>query len=279
MASQNTYEGALQRLRELVDQYNCAQTGKTLDYNAIVAKLRTSGAVSLETLAALSSHDFTGAGLPQATARAFFSYLKPSPGGSHTKAAVDQMSLEDLVDAFDPNDLNGQVAQRLYRIARGRRVIALSGGAVNKPITVAVLKNAADCNWAPGDTFHYSGGVYQLVRVNEVPVDTSLLHPLDTDTVLRRDGCDNRGIEWGSLSERVRSILIIAVHTTFELQTQGGAERSWEIFGRVSGPQGEHYLSVVCPRAVRQFGDGEHPRLTRSRGRGYGRRVRHPVHS
>jgi len=259
-----SYDDKMTRLKALVDDFN-AQSEKKIDFDGVKTKLKESGAFDDSTLIMITEPDLVECGLPKLLARKAVTITAakdadpnaPSKPYVSEKKAV-QLTVQQLVEAFDPRDPDSPVSKRLADMSKQQPCVVFSN---ETDATVAVQETVANVNsirdgFPARDFINYKGTPTKCFKVGERPFDTAdenplfvgqpLLPPDQTCTVTNRS--------WAKAPLKVRQLLRLACVTGELRNSTENAHNLLDILGDVDKPETlfERW-SQRYPRAALKF--------------------------
>lgn len=134
----------------------------------------------------------------------------PRPQASAKKA--DKMSYKELVDAFDPEDIDSAVARRLKSLSRGEPFVVFSTGRIVDTTSTLKLFLEVKNGYEGLRNFEVDGDIKQVYCIGELPDNFADENPLYAGRPLRPDGsCDQTGRSWENVPQEVRQLIRLAV--------------------------------------------------------------------
>ncbi len=129
---------------------------------------------------------------------------------SAKKAA--QMSLRELVEAYDPEESENPVGKRLKEISKGEQFIVFtSGRSVDVETTVKLLEEIKQGHDGRKN-INVNGEVKEIHHVGDLPDNLVDENPLYRNRPLRPDGtCDQTNRSWNGIPVAVRQFIRIAM--------------------------------------------------------------------
>jgi len=125
---------------------------------------------------------------------------------------VEQFSPRELVNVFDPEDVDGSVGQRLKAMSKGQPFVVFeTGRKVDIASTLALLLEVK-AGYDGRKDYEVAGQIKKVYRLGELPDNFADENPLYPNRPLRPDGtCDQTGRSWDGVSLEVRQLLRLAL--------------------------------------------------------------------
>ena len=129
-----------------------------------------------------------------------------------TSKKAERMTLEELVNAYDPTEADSPVAERLAKISRGERFLVYTQGRdVDVQSTLGLLKEVKQ-GYAGRDKITVSGTLKKVYSIGYLPENYADENPLYPGCPLRPDGtCDQTNRSWEGVDLKLRQLARIAV--------------------------------------------------------------------
>lgn len=136
-------------------------------------------------------------------------------------ARVAAMSITELVQCYDPRESSNAVAERISKIANGKRCIVFnSDNSVNIEASVTLLNELRD-GYSERENFPVAGVPTKIYKVGERIGQIVDENPLYSGRALRPNGdCDQTNRSWSGVSEIVRKIVHLARVRTGEIKIE-----------------------------------------------------------
>tara|TARA_Y100000034_G_scaffold104648_1_gene131361 strand:- start:17521 stop:18504 length:984 start_codon:yes stop_codon:yes gene_type:complete len=129
-----------------------------------------------------------------------------------TSKKAERMTLEELVNAYDPTEPDSPVAERLSKISRGESFLVYSQGReVDVVSTLSLLKEVKQ-GYAGRDKITVNGSLKKVYSIGYLPENYADENPLYPGRPLRPDGtCDQTNRSWEGVELKLRQLARIAV--------------------------------------------------------------------
>lgn len=140
---------------------------------------------------------------------------------------ASNMTLYELVQAFDPEDSTSPVGKRLQEVSKGQPFIVYSQGrTIDVESTVKLLKELRD--FGPRETYEVNGEIKEIYAVGELPDNYADENPLYPNRPLRPDGyCDQLNRSWEGVPLRVRQLIRLVLQVEgLTISGSDGRERA-----------------------------------------------------
>jgi hypothetical protein len=265
---------AQSRIREFVARYNEAahtQPKKAaqvtaLDADQIINQLAGLGAITNETLAALSVADLESAcGVPKAVAAALCNAIRlgtkqADPISRPRKKQVQSMSLTQLLENYNPKDFGAPLTRELQRRLASNPNSSSDSPAVivfqdDGRVDVATSEKLIQEYMLGDETPTYcstASGLKPTYAVGELPQHIIEIHPI-TGERLRSSGEGKDGFNWLKCSLECRQMLHLAVQSG-ELAEDIDRVTLVQIYRMAADEQaGLGLLQQAFPEAAMQF--------------------------
>lgn len=147
---------------------------------------------------------------------------------------ADRMTLQELVQYFDPEEFNGPVAKRLLDISRGEPFIVFDNEltrAVNQKTTTQLLLELKSGYPKGRESITVDNSIKKVFKIGELPDFYVDENPLYVGRPLRPDGtCDQLNRSWEGVTLEIRQLIRLALKVG-ELSIDGtsGRERAHDI--------------------------------------------------
>lgn len=218
-----TFENLLDEAIEVLAEHNSAVPEDCgVDLEKFVADLKAAGGTTVAALRMVKWEDLQTMGVPTLVARRIAGVFRQeeeepqaptAPKRIVSEAAARKAGAQELVAAYDHTMPTNPVGEELRRRAQGNAFLVFNDDStVNVDVSTMLLQELMDGE-PPRKSYTLDDRPRRLYAVGErppVPVDE---HPLIPNNALRRDGTDDAGIAWGSLSLEVRQMLRLAVES------------------------------------------------------------------
>lgn len=224
MDSKLLYDAKLEQALAIFVNFNAAAETK-IDTEAFVTNLKAAGGVSEEALKLITAEDLIELGLPKLVARQVAEIFKKSnnPPASDSKKFVSErkvasLTLQQLVENYDPAEFDNPVGKRLLEISKGHPCIAFDdkGCVIVEPSTKEV--KALKEGYAPRSFKNVDGVPTKLYPIGEKPGNFVDENPLYPGRALRDGECDQTNRSWDLVPQTTRQLLYLAITRTNELQ-------------------------------------------------------------
>lgn len=129
-----------------------------------------------------------------------------------TSKKAERMTLQELVNAYDPTERDNPVAERLAKISRGENFIVFSiGREIDVATTLSLLKEVKQ-GYAGRDKITVNGTLKKVYSIGYLPENYADENPLYPGRPLRPDGtCDQTNRSWEGIDLKLRQLARIAV--------------------------------------------------------------------
>jgi hypothetical protein len=200
-----------------------------IDPEQFISCIKASGGTSEERLAQLSHEDIQdclpniskpdGTKMkPRILAKAIASVFRKEVQADTTQARpvsakkADRMTLDELVQAFDPEDFTNPVGVRLSQISRGEPFIVYKDGRNVDVATTLQLLREIKVGLSGRNDIDIKDQVKKVYRLGELPENYADENPLYYARPLRPDGtCDQTGRSWEGVDLQVRQLVRVAM--------------------------------------------------------------------
>lgn len=126
----------------------------------------------------------------------------------------DKMSIEELVAAFDPEDIDSSVGKRLQEVAKNQPFIVFTKNRTIDVETSVKLLQEVKKGFAGRTNIEVNDAIKKVYRIGELPDNLVDENPLYPNRPLRPDGtCDQTGRSWDGVSLETRQLVRLAVET------------------------------------------------------------------
>jgi len=131
---------------------------------------------------------------------------------------AEQMSVEDLLKAYDPSEPDNPVAKELAQRSKGKRCIVFtSEGKVDVKSSTILLEEIKQ-GYPERDTFLVEGKPHKVYKIGQRPDMLADENPLYPGRKLYPDGtCDQTNRSWDGVAAKIRTVLYLAITQTKEL--------------------------------------------------------------
>lgn len=243
-----TYQEKLQSVSTLITNYNkeinpedkpSVNGFNTINPDTFINRIKFLGATDEEKLNALSYEDILeclptlqvdSSGPPlkprilcKEIAKIFRVKDKDEPKANpeaEVSKKVNNMSLRQLIESLDPEDLDSKVAKRLENISKGQAFLVYTTGKNIDADVSAKLLSEIKQGYPERKTFTVNGLPKPVHRLGDVPDNFADENPLYPGRMLRPDGtCDQTGRSWAGVPLEVKQLLNLAlrdIDLTFE---------------------------------------------------------------
>lgn len=129
-----------------------------------------------------------------------------------TSRKAERMTLEELVNAYDPTEADSPVAERLAKISHGENFLVYSvGREVDVKTTLSLLKEVKQ-GYAGRDKITSNGVLKKVYSIGYLPENYADENPIYPGRPLRPDGtCDQTNRSWEGVDLKLRQLARIAV--------------------------------------------------------------------
>jgi hypothetical protein len=219
-----SYEEKLARAKELVEAHCQAAVGGDAEamWSGFHAKLVAAGGTSDEALKACSFEDLEECGLPKLLAKSVAQVFRgrdESRRGVSTQRA-SSMSVQELVDLYDPREADNAVGTRLKTITKGLRCVVFNrDGSVNTAV-MAELVNAIREGFPERAVYLIDGNPEIVYHVGDRPDLMFDEDPLYPSYVLQPNGDSTEapGLNWSGVSQGAKVLVYLGVRDTREIR-------------------------------------------------------------
>jgi hypothetical protein len=219
-----SYDTKVASARTVIESHN-ENIDKELQINfdEFLKSLQKEGGTSEASLAQCSWEMLQKLSLPILIAKQVGKIFRGKSSGENKSVYVSErkascMSPKELLERYNPKDVENAIGERLQKISRGNRCIVFNDdGSVNVDKSAELISDIQDD--LPELTKTLVGGVpKQVFKVGERTDNYADENPIYPGRVLRSGGtCDQTGRSWDGVSLVVRQLLNIAVNETGEL--------------------------------------------------------------
>lgn len=126
------------------------------------------------------------------------------------EAQVLRMTNKELVTAYDPNEPDSLVAERLKRKSGDKAFLVWIDGTVlpNVAASVECLEELI-AGYDPRPSMIVEGQVCRVMRIGEHPNVWVDANPMNITEPLRTDGTSAAGIPWSTISKHIRQLVVV----------------------------------------------------------------------
>lgn len=206
------------------------ETKPKSDVEAFLHALKKAGGTDDEALKQCTWEDLESFGAPRLLAKrvaAIFRGPKTevTPEAKTTDPRVLKpnrvavMGVKELVEFYDSRDPTNAVAERINKIATGKRCIVFNAdSSVNVEASVTLLNELRD-GFSERETYPVNGVPTKIYKVGERVGQLADESPLYPGRALRPNGdCDQTNRSWTGVSEVVRKVVFLARTATGEVK-------------------------------------------------------------
>lgn len=189
-----------------------------------IACVKASGGTSAERLSALSHEDLLACmpsgpnGVkPRVLAKEIATIFRGNNSASDENRPIsskkaDRMTLQELLDAFDPEDSANSVGTRLSQISKDQPFLIYSSGRILDVKSSLVLLQELKSGYTGRKDFDVNGEIKQTYRVGELPENYVDENPIYVGRPLRPDGtCDQLGRSWEGVNLDIRQFIRVGI--------------------------------------------------------------------
>jgi hypothetical protein len=199
------------------------------DVKGFLHALKKAGGTDDEALKQCTWEDLESFGAPRLLAKRVAAIFRgktettPEPKTNDPKllkpARVAVMSVQELVQFYDPREATNAVAERINKIAAGKRCIVFNAdNSVNVDASVTLLNELRD-GFGERETFPVGGVPTKVFKVGERVGQLADENPLYPARPLRPNGdCDQTNRSWTGVSEVARKVVFLARSITGEVK-------------------------------------------------------------
>lgn len=217
-----TFDDKMNKLKGLVEDFNSQAGDNKVDYDKFVGNLKKEGVFNDATLSSVTVEDLNAAGLPKILARQAVAIVSAKEAAEGTKPYISdkkagQLTVQQLVEAFDPRDLDSAVAKRLAEMTKNKPCVVFADEANAK---VAVAETVANVNlirdnYPARDFVTYNGSPTKCYVVGERPFDLADENPLFVGQPLLppEQTCMVTNRSWTKAPLKVRQLARLACQT------------------------------------------------------------------
>jgi hypothetical protein len=224
------YQNKLDEARALLSNHFAAvhngdQAKAIPDTESFFTKLKQAGGTDDDALKQCTWEDLESFGAPKLLAKRvaqiFRKGIEEKKDPKVLKASrVAVMSVLELVQNYDPREPDNAVAERINKIAGGKRCIVFTNGNVNVEASVALLNELRD-NYDERETYPVNGVPTKTYKVGERIGQLADENPLYPGRALRPNGdCDQTNRSWNGVGEVVRKLIYLARTKTGEIKVE-----------------------------------------------------------
>jgi len=219
-----SYSSKIQSAKTIIENHNQNAT-KKVDFEEFRQKLEEMGGTTEGTLSQCKWEDLERLGVPTLIAREIAKAFRQSDLGDVGPSAyvspkkAEMMTVSELLERYDPSDVENAVGQRLLKTSRGKKcIVFLPDGRVNVEKSNSLFTDIK--KGYPEQTIVQVNGIpAQVYCVGENPSAYAEENPLYPGQPLRSDGtCGQTLREWTSVPLAVRQLFSIARTQTGELK-------------------------------------------------------------
>ena len=196
-----------------------------------IEALKISGYTSAEVLSKLSFEKFTAclptveirgekkpmSGLAEAIGKAIrFAVKADEPSKeeevkAHSAKKVRNMTLRQLVEAYDPTE-NNEVCKRLAEISKGQPFVVFNTGRVIRVNSTLKLLEELKQGYPPRQFYEVEGVPQEVQPLGYIPDNYADENPLYPNRPLRPDGtCDQTNRSWAGVAQEVKQFLRVGL--------------------------------------------------------------------
>jgi hypothetical protein len=226
----HTYQSKLDEVRNLLEAFN-KSASTDINFDEFLKKLKAAGGVTEAALRECRWEDIMDFGVPKLLARQVAAIFRQSAEPKREKALkphqVQELTIRELLERYDPAETDHLVNQRLLTISKGYPCIVFNDdGKANVDASVYLVQEIKD-GYEPRKTYIVNGAPQELKRVNERADDYVDENPLFAGRALRGGSeqiCDITNRRWDSCPKKYRQVLHIAVNVTKELEIRNASQ-------------------------------------------------------
>lgn len=229
-----SYDSKIAQVKSLIDTHNSNVDDSSeakVDFDKFMGNLRKLGGTSEHTLKSVSWEDLQSCGLPVILARTASKIFRQEEDGNGSKSGwvspkmVQQMSIRDLLERYDPSESDTSVAKRLSSISKGKKCIVFNNN--GKVVIEASAQLIEDIKQGlPSmDTYVVDGVPTLVYEIGRKPDQFFDENPIFPGRVLRSGQiCDQTNRSWDGVPLIIRQLLWVAVSKTGELRINGAPD-------------------------------------------------------
>jgi len=220
------------------------------------------GGTTAEALRLARIEDLEELGAPKLLARQLAEIFRAPQSKVDTQAPrrkalrpreVANMTLPELVSAYDPAFPTNAVASRLREVSGDRAFILFNKqGEIDRTVTSILLEELVDGE-IPRDSYAVGEDTLPLYKVGQKPNDTRDEHPLFRGESLRKDGTDKNGLAWINIPFPIRQLIRLASDTLEITVRQDDRQRIVETFELAKRTDAKAALTARYPKAALRF--------------------------
>lgn len=169
---------------------------------------------------------------------------------------AERMTLDELVGAFDPEEPNSPVGERLQKISKGQAFLVYDNREVDVARSLAMLKELK-AGFPP--RAHFEGR--RVYAIGQVPDNYAEENPLYLGRPLRPDGtCDQLGRSWAGVSKHIRQFVALAVRNKkngIDIVGPGGRDRAHATLDMALASNAMEMLRNRYPEVSIEFDEAE----------------------
>lgn len=173
-----------------------------------------------------------------------------------TTKKTSDLSLQELIERFDPTDVSSKIGNRLKSISGGQKfIVFLSGQIIDIPSTIKLLQEVKQ-GFTGREDIEVNGVIKKVYAIGQLPDNYADENPLYPDRPLRPDGtCDQTGRSWEGVNLRVRQLIYLANTETNELSVTvpNGIQVANDILNIALAPDAEKQLRTRFRKSSLKF--------------------------
>lgn len=221
-----SYDQKVQSAREVIETHNGNVPDKSqVDFDKFLSELQSAGGTTENALAVCSWEDLEKTGLPRLLARQISREFRSSGDKNDGKSRyvsakkAEQLTVKELVERYDPSDVDNAVGKRLKSLSKGKECIVLKDdNNVNVEKSVELIQSIRD-GYESIDKIVIDGIPKKVYKIGERPDIYTDENPIYPGRTLRiNQMCDQTSRSWEGVPITVRQLLHIAVSKTKELK-------------------------------------------------------------
>ena len=234
MTTQLKYDSALALIQEhnkvIINDPSGVESGQmggkpgTIDTEKFLLNLKSYGAINEEDLKKLSYEDILvclkpainhgGEIEPRLLAKKIATVFRETieevpeiPKNLSSKKA-EKLTPKELVDTFDPEDIDNPVGKRLQTVSKGEPfVVYKDGHEVDRQVTYSLLTELRQ-GYSPRNIVTVDGIPKPIYKLGQLPDNDVDENPVFPDRPLRPDGtCDQTNRSWAGISDEIRQFV------------------------------------------------------------------------
>lgn len=171
-----------------------------------------------------------------------------------TKRKAQELTTKELLERYNPREVESEVYKRLYSISRGKKVLAYdSDGNILVDLSIRAINDIEEGYAELDHVLDNNNLPVPLYKVGYTKPKMVNQNPFYPSTVLRNgDVCEKLNVSWSEVDHDTRSLVYLAIHKTGEADISS-RDNAFNLFSLVTGDNAVVKLGQRYPKAYRKF--------------------------